>query len=129
MSNDELSNGLPHSNPVGIPTDPIQVGSGKPGEVIRTSESTITSVSTQIGQVGAKERNLMFLITGCSGLFLSNTLALLDVVWGFYNITNHLPPVSLPDWAIGFIFSSYGSAVVVWIQYKLADFFAAKKAP
>ena len=61
----------------------------------------------------------MFLITGCSGLFLSNTAALGTVFWGFYNTTHSLPAIALPEWMIGFIFSTYGSAVVVWLQNKL----------
>lgn len=94
-------------------------------QVVRTVESSVIT-SVPIGAVGAKERNLMFLITGCSGLFLSNTLALLAVVWNFYNTTHGLPAVVLPEWAVGFIFSTYGSAVVVWVQNKIEKALARK---
>lgn len=102
----------------GIRSNPLVQPSPQPGEVLCTTESAITTAVAST-QVGAKERNLMFLITGCSGLFLSNTAALGTVFWGFYNTTHSLPAIALPEWMIGFIFSTYGSAVVVWLQNKL----------
>lgn len=89
-----------------------------PGAGTNEVESIVIS-SPSTPQVGSKERNKMFMITGCSGLFLSNALALLEVIWGFYNTTMELPPVHLPEWAVGFIFFTYGSAVIVWLQNKI----------
>ena len=102
----------------GIRSNPPVQPTPQPGEALCTTESAITTTVAST-QVGAKERNLMFLITGCSGLFLSNTAALGTVFWGFYNTTHSLPAIALPEWMIGFIFSTYGSAVVVWLQNKL----------
>lgn len=109
-SGNESGGGLP----LGAGLQPVP----QPDQVLQSTE-IITSVSASSTQVGAKEHNLMFLITGCSGLFLSNTLALAAVVWNFHNVTYDLPAVVLPEWAVGFIFSTYGSAVVVWVQNKL----------
>lgn len=128
MKNDGNITGGSDQPSGGIPASADLQPIPQPGEVLRTVESVVTS-STATSQVGAKERNLMFLITGCSGLFLSNTMALVAVIWNFYNTSNGLPAVVLPEWAIGLIFSTYGSAVVVWLQNKIEKAATAKKAP
>lgn len=114
--------------PVGrvVPDGTVQSVSASVSHDGAVVESSVISAS--VTSVGTRERNRMFMITGCSGLFLTNVMALTELFWSFYNVSNSLPHVHLPDWMVGFIFSTYGSAVVVWVQNKVEKAVAARKA-
>lgn len=125
MSND-IDNSSGGIQPVGgmVPSGMVQSVSASVTTGGAT-ESAIVTASTS--SIGARERNKMFIITGCSGLLLTNCMALTELFWSFHNVTYSLPPVRLPEWMVGFIFSTYGSAVVVWLQNKIEKATAAKK--
>lgn len=92
------------------------------GAIQNSSPSVGTSVesvsSTTVAPIGARERNLMYLITGVFGLTQSLVLILVATVWHLYNTTHNLPTGGLiADWLLGIVMTPYGGAAVVWLQH------------
>lgn len=95
----------------------ISGGGSLQAPVERTTVTTESVCVSAPAEVGAKERNLMFVVTGCASLFMSVGGFFTILVWHLYSVTNHLPVDGLvTDWALGVIFTPLGGAAVVWLQ-------------